>query len=400
VIISAHVSDSINKSNKSLKTIEYKVYEKMSGDNPKQTSEEQIEQIRKRKKEGIDIPLKEKVQGKENSTLFEEILLLHNALPEIDYDQIDLTTTFLNRKFSAPLIIDSMTGGTDEAIIINKRLGQVAEKYGFGMGLGSQRAGLRSEKLVESYSIARKMAPNAFLIANIGGAQLAEGLSKEDVKRIVKMIDANALAIHLNPLQELIQPEGEPRFSGILKKISDITEEIEVPTIVKEVGSGISPQVAIRLQQVGIKSINVAGSGGTSWAGIEKIRADNVNNYIKSNLGELFWDWGIPTALSIMLVSKVVDLPIIASGGIRNGLEIAKSLTLGAQMCAMAYPFLRTAAESETSLERFTQLVLAQLKGTMFLVGALNLNILRNTRYILKDKLASMLNSYELSRRS
>ncbi len=364
----------------------------------KLSSEEQIEQIRKRKKEGIDIPLKEKVQGKENSTLFEDVILMHNALPEIDYDQIDLTTTFLSKKFSAPLIIDSMTGGTDEAYIINKRLGKIAGKYGFGMGLGSQRAGLRSEKLVESYSVARTVAPNAFLIANIGGAQLAEGLSKEDVVRIIRMIDANALAIHLNPLQELIQPEGEPRFSGILNKISDIIQEIDVPVIVKEVGSGISPQVATRLQQVGTGSINIAGAGGTSWAGIEKIRADNVNNYIKSNLGELFWDWGIPTALSLILVSKSVDIPLISSGGLRNGLEVAKSLILGARMCAMAYPFLRKASESESSLDNYTQLVLAQLKSAMFLVGALNLEELRNTRYILKDKLASMLNSYELSR--
>ena len=364
------------------------------------STEEQIEQIRKRKKEGIDIPLKEKVQGKENSTLFEDVLLMHNALPEINYDQIDLTTTFLNKKFSAPLIIDSMTGGTDEAFIINKRLGKIAENYGIGMGLGSQRAGLRSDKLVESYSVARTVAPNAFLIANIGGAQLAEGLSKVDVLRIIKMIDADALAIHLNPLQELIQPEGEPRFSGILNKISDIIHEIEVPVIVKEVGSGISPHVATRLQEIGTSSINIAGSGGTSWAGIEKIRADNVNNYIKSNLGELFWDWGIPTALSVILVSKAVNIPIISSGGLRNGLEIAKSLILGARMCAMAFPFLRKASESESGLEDFTQLILAQLKSAMFLVGALNLDELRNTRYILKDKLASMLNSYELSRRN
>lgn len=363
------------------------------------SSDEQIEQIRKRKKEGIDIPLKEKVQGRENSTLFEDILLMHNALPEIDYDQIDLTTTFLKKKFSAPLIIDSMTGGTDEALIINKRLGEIAEKYGLGMGLGSQRAGLRSDKLVESYSVARRVAPNAFLIANIGGAQLAEGLSKKDVMRIIKMVDANALAIHLNPLQELIQPEGEPRFSGILNKISEIIREIEVPVIVKEVGSGISPQVAIKLQQVGTSSINIAGAGGTSWAGIEKIRADNVNHHIKSSLGELFWDWGIPTALCIILVSRVISIPIISSGGLRNGLEIAKSLILGARMCAMAYPFLRKASESESSLDDFTQLVLSQIKSTMFLVGSSNLDVLRNTRYILKDNLASMLDSYELSKR-
>lgn len=361
-------------------------------------SEKQIETIKRRKKEGIDIPLKEKVQGKETTTLLEDVYLIHNALPEINIEDINLNTVFLGRSFSAPIIIDSMTGGTDEALVINKRLGQIAEKYGLAMGLGSQRAGLKSDTLVESYSVARHAAPNAFLIANIGGAQLAEGLSKDEVKKIIKMIDANALAIHLNPLQELIQPEGEPHFRGILQKITTLVQEIDIPVIVKEVGSGISPEVALQLQAAGISSINVAGSGGTSWAGIEKIRADNANSYIKSNLGNLFWDWGIPTALCVLLTTKSIEIPVIASGGIRNGLEIAKCLMLGAKMCAMAFPFLRKAAESEDELDKFTQLILAQLRGTMFLLGSSNISSLVNTRYILKDKLASMLNSYEFRR--
>ena len=361
-------------------------------------AEKQVEMIKKRKKEGIDIPLNEKVQGKETTTLLEDVYLIHNALPEINHEDIKLNTVFLGRTFSAPIIIDSMTGGTDEALLINKRLGQIAEKYGFAMGLGSQRAGLKSDKLIQSYSVARSVAPNAFLIANIGGAQLAEGLSKDDVKKIIKMIDADALAIHLNPLQELIQPEGEPRFKGILQKITSLVNDIEIPVIVKEVGSGISPEVAVKLQGAGIRAINVAGSGGTSWAGIEKIRADNAKNYIKSNLGNLFWDWGIPTALCVLLASKYVDIPLIASGGLRNGLEIAKCLMLGAKMCAMAFPFLKRAAESEDELDKFTQLILAQLRGTMFLLGSSDIDSLVNTRYILKDKLASMLNSYEFRR--
>jgi len=361
-------------------------------------AEKQVEMIKKRKKEGIDIPLNEKVQGKETTTLLEDVYLIHNALPEINLEDIKLNTTFLGRSFPAPIIIDSMTGGTDEALLINKRLGQIAEKYGFAMGLGSQRAGLKSDKLIQSYSVARSVAPNAFLIANIGGAQLSEGLSKDDVKKIIKMIDADALAIHLNPLQELIQPEGEPRFKGILQKITSLVNDIEIPVIVKEVGSGISPEVAVKLQGAGIRAINVAGSGGTSWAGIEKIRADNAKSYIKSNLGNLFWDWGIPTALCVLLASKYVDIPLIASGGLRNGLEIAKCLMLGAKMCAMAFPFLKRAAESEDELDNFTQLILAQLRGTMFLLGSSDIDSLVNTRYILKDKLASMLNSYEFRR--
>jgi isopentenyl-diphosphate delta-isomerase len=366
--------------------------------NEDQVDESFIDQIKRRKREGIEIPLNENIQRRTASTYLEYVQLLHNALPEINYDQIDLSIEFLNRSFSAPLIIDSMTGGTDEAFVINKRLGLIAERYGLGMGLGSQRAGLKSDKLVESYSIARKVAPNAFLIANIGGAQLSDGLSNSDVLKIIKMIDANALAIHLNPLQELIQPEGEPRFKGILKKISNLVNEVEIPIIVKEVGSGISADVAIKLEKSGINSINVAGAGGTSWAGIEKIRADQHNEYLKSQLGELFWDWGIPTALSILLVSNSVKIPVIASGGLRNGLEIAKCLILGANVCAMAFPFLKRASKSEEELEKFTQLILSEIRATMFLLGAKDVHSLKNTRYILIDKLANVLSNYECRR--
>jgi isopentenyl-diphosphate Delta-isomerase len=361
-------------------------------------SDDFVEQIKRRKREGIEIPLNENVQGRKNSTYLEYVKLFHNALPELDYDAIDLSTIFLGKSFSAPLIIDSMTGGTDEAFLINKRLGQIAEKYGLGMGLGSQRAGLKSEKLVESYSIARKVAPTAFLIANIGGAQLSDGLSTSDILKIIKMIDANALAIHLNPLQELIQPEGEPRFKGILQRISNLVNDIEIPIIVKEVGSGISDDVAMRLEASGVGSINVAGSGGTSWAGIEKIRADQHNEYVKSKLGDLFWDWGIPTALSILLVSRSVKIPIIASGGLRNGLEIAKCMILGSNLCAMAFPFLKRAAKSEDELEKFTQLILSEIRSTMFLLGRKDIGSLKNTRYILTDKLASVLGNYEFRR--
>lgn len=366
--------------------------------NEDQVDESFIDQIKRRKREGIEIPLNENIQGRTASTYLEYVKLLHNALPEINYDQIDLSIEFLNRSFSAPLIIDSMTGGTDEAFVINKRLGLIAERYGLGMGLGSQRAGLKSDKLVESYSIARKVAPNAFLIANIGGAQLSDGLSNSDILKIIKMIDANALAIHLNPLQELIQPEGEPRFKGILKKITNLVNEVEIPIIVKEVGSGISADVAIKLEKSGINSINVAGAGGTSWAGIEKIRADQHNEYLKSQLGELFWDWGIPTALSILLVSNSVKIPVIASGGLRNGLEIAKCLILGANVCAMAFPFLKQASKSEEELEKFTQLILSEIRATMFLLGAKDVHSLKNTRYILIDKLANVLSNYECRR--
>ncbi len=352
-----------------------------------------IEIIKQRKREGIEIPLNKDVQAKTTSTYLEYVKLIHNALPELDYDEIDISTTFLKRKFSAPLIIDSMTGGAPEAARINGRLGELAEKYGFAMGLGSQRAGLESEQLAETYSIARKNAPSAFLIANIGGAQLAKGLTIKNIKKIIDMIQADALVIHLNPLQELIQPEGEPKYKGVLSKISEICGDLDVPIIVKEVGAGISKEVAVKLEVAGVSAINIAGAGGTSWAGVEKIRAETSNNDLKTHLGEIFWDWGIPTAASLVEVKKTVKVPIIASGGLRNGMEMAKCIVLGASMCAMAYPFLLKAAESKEQLFSFADTVIAELKSTMFLIGAMNLSVLKSSRYILTGPLADQVSN-------
>ena len=350
----------------------------------------EIDLIMNRKRDGIDIPLSNNVQSRFVSNYLECVKLIHNALPEIDFDEIDTSTKFLNTKFGAPIIIDSMTGGTPEALKINSRLGQLAETSGFGMGLGSQRAGLKSSILAETYSVARKNAPSAFLIANIGGAQLAEGLDIQMIEKIISMIDANALVIHLNPLQELIQPEGEPKYKGVLEKIAIITEKISIPIIVKEVGSGISREVALKLQKANINCINIAGAGGTSWAGVEKIRANKVKNDVKEHLGELFWDWGIPTALSLIEVRNSVELPLIASGGIRNGLEIAKCVALGANMGAMAYPFLKAASESTESLFTFSTHLINELKGAMFLTGSANISDLAKSRLILTGELADM----------
>lgn len=352
-----------------------------------------IEIIKQRKRDGIEIPLNNDVQAKTTSTYLEYVKLIHNALPELDYDEIDISTTFLKRKFSAPIIIDSMTGGAPEAAKINGRLGELAEKYGFAMGLGSQRAGLESKELAETYSIARKNAPSAFLIANIGGAQLAKGLSIDNIKKIIDMIQADALVIHLNPLQELIQPEGEPKYKGVFSKISEISGSLDVPVIVKEVGAGISKEVAVKLEVAGVSAINVAGAGGTSWAGVEKLRAEASNNDLKIHLGEIFWDWGIPTATSLIEVKKTVKVPIIASGGLRNGMEMAKCIVLGASMCAMAYPFLLKAAESKEQLFNFADTVIAELKSTMFLIGAMNLSLLKSSRYILTGPLADQVSN-------
>ena len=346
--------------------------------------------ISQRKKEGIEIPLQKNVQARSTSTYLEYVKFIHNALPELNYDEVDTSTTFLNTSFGAPIIIDSMTGGTEQALTINSRLARIAEKHGFAMGVGSQRAGLLNEKMADTYIVARKNAPNAFLIANIGGAQLAKGLGLAEIQKIIDMIRANALAIHLNPLQELIQPEGEPRYKGVLERISDLAKSISIPIIVKEVGAGISGAVANKLEKVGVSAINVAGSGGTSWAAVEKVRAESAKDRIKTNLGELFWDWGIPTAASIIEVREAAQkTPIIASGGLRNGLDFAKCLALGSSMCAMAYPFLRHATKSEESLFEFTHTLLAELKSAMFLIGAPNIQAIKNSKYILTGALAT-----------
>jgi isopentenyl-diphosphate delta-isomerase len=349
-----------------------------------------IEVIKQRKKEGIVIPLTRNVQAKESSTYLEYVKLIHNALPEIDYEVVETAQNFLNHNFKAPIIIDSMTGGTPEATKINSRLSLVAEKFGLGMGLGSQRAGLLSTELAETYSIARANAPSAFLVANIGGAQLSKGLKVQEIKNMIEMIEANALVVHLNPLQELIQPEGEPKYKGVLSKIKEICANFDIPIIVKEVGAGISMEVAKKLESAGVSAINVAGSGGTSWAGVEKLRAETAHDSNKINLGELFWDWGIPTAVSLIEVRKSVKIPVIASGGIRNGLEIAKCIALGASMCGMAFPFLRHASKSLDSLCEFTNKTLIELKSTMFLVGSKNIANLAKSRFIITGELAKV----------
>jgi len=349
-----------------------------------------IEVIKQRKKEGIVIPLTRNVQAKESSTYLEYVKLIHNALPEIDFDAVETSQKFLGHNFKAPIIIDSMTGGTPEATKINSRLSLAAEKFGLGMGLGSQRAGLLSSELAETYSVARSNAPSAFLVANIGGAQLSKGLKIKDIKNMIQMIEADALVVHLNPLQELIQPEGEPKYKGVLSKIKEICSNFDIPIIVKEVGAGISMDVAKRLQSAGVSAINVAGSGGTSWAGVEKLRAETAHDSNKINLGELFWDWGIPTAVSLIEVRKSVKIPVIASGGIRNGLEIAKCVALGANMCGMAFPFLRHASKSLESLYEFTNRTLIELRSAMFLVGSKNINQLRKTRFMVTGELAKV----------
>ena len=250
------------------------------------TEDARVQDVIRRKEEGIDVVLKKEVQAREATTLLECVHLIHDALPESNMQELDLSVSFLGKRLNAPVIVDSMTGGAPKAASINGTLAQVAEEMGFAMGVGSQRAGLISGEMAGTYSIARKHAPSAFIFANIGGAQLAKGFSVKDAEKLVRMIEADALAVHLNPLQEVVQPEGETSFRGVLSAIRNLCRELSVPVIVKEVGAGISREVAIQLEHAGVKAVNVAGSGGTSWAGVEAHRASDRSIQSKVDLRE------------------------------------------------------------------------------------------------------------------
>jgi isopentenyl-diphosphate delta-isomerase len=348
------------------------------------------EDLIERKSDHISICLEKDVESKK-STLFECVHLIHNALPESNLDSIDTSTLFLNHKFSAPLLIDSMVGGSPESIKINENLALAAEELGIGMVVGSQRAGLSSPSLAETYSIVRKKAPNAFLASNIGAAQLLKGFGKEEAKKCIDMIGANAFVIHLNPLQEALQVRGEPQYEGVMNKIRELITQLSVPVIVKEVGFGISKEVATKLELAGVSAINVSGSGGTSWSVVEYYRSLALGNKEKSEISQIFWDWGIPTAVSLIETRKAVKIPIIASGGIRTGLEIAKSLVLGANLTGMALPLLKHAAISKESLLSFLQKIIHELKITMFAIGCNNIKSMREARYVITGELAEWL---------
>ncbi|MFN2280503.1 MAG: type 2 isopentenyl-diphosphate Delta-isomerase, partial [Anaerolineales bacterium] len=295
-----------------------------------------------RKADHIRINLTEDVRSG-RSTGLDSYSFPHQALPELDLKEIRLDENLFGKRISAPLLISSMTGGTSEAGKINRGLAEAAQEAGIPMGVGSQRAALEDSRLEGSFQV-REYAPDILLFANLGAVQLNYGLSPGDCQRAVEMIEADALILHLNPLQEAVMAEGNTDFSGLADKIEDVCKTLSVPVIAKEVGWGISKKTATLLVNAGVSAIDVAGAGGTSWTEVEMHRAETET---QRQVASSFVDWGIPTADSIQIVRDAApNIPIFASGGIRNGVEAAKSIALGATLVGMAGPFLKAAAQS------------------------------------------------------
>lgn len=349
------------------------------------------EATEKRKSDHIKICLDQFAQAKKVTPGFEDIHFIHKALPEIDKKEIDLSTEFLGHKLAAPIIVGAMTGGTSEAATINSVIAETVESLQIGMGVGSQRAALEDQDLEKTFAIARQKAPTAFLIANIGGVQLVNGYGIKEIKKTIEMIDADAIAIHLNALQEAIQPEGQTNFQGILKRISEITKVIDKPVIVKETGCGIAFEEAKKLENAGVKAIDVGGTGGTSFAAVEFFRTKGEENRIQHQLGDAFWDWGIPTVSSIIEIVQKVSIPIIASGGVRCGLDIAKALAINASLSSIARPILRTAVCGVKETKNLLSFLMAELRNVMFLVGADKIEALTNTPLVITGKTAEWL---------
>ncbi len=330
-----------------------------------------MNQTEERKREHVQISLKENVSAHHN--YWDDVHLIHNALPEINEKEINLSTQLFGKKLNAPLIISGMTGGYSEGKKINGHLAAVASKFQIGMGVGSQRAALENQKLVKTYSIIKNY-DIPIKIANIGASQMVLWDKKqilENADNIVKMIDADVLAVCLNFLQEAIQPEGEAQAKGCLETIDMLSREFGRPIIIKESGAGISAKIAHQLKKTKICGIDVGGAGGTSFSAVEYYRAKIKGDTHNMRAGQTFWDWGIPTPTCILGVGKATnwELPIIATGGIRHGLDIAKSLVLGANAAGMAHALLKPALKDKKSLELELDVIMRELRIAMFLVG-------------------------------
>jgi isopentenyl-diphosphate delta-isomerase len=333
----------------------------------------------RRKDDHLRINLEEDVRAKGIASGFDAYRFEHQALPEIDLGTLSTHSTLFGRSLAAPLLISSMTGGVERAQLINRRLAAAAQHLGIAMGLGSQRIALGRPEVVTLFQV-RDVAPDILLFANLGAVQLNYGFGVEHCRQAVEMVDADALFLHLNPLQEAVQNEGNVNFSGLLARIEAVCRALPVPVVVKEVGWGISGAVARQLREAGVAAIDVAGAGGTSWSEVEKHRAASP---ARARVAAAFAGWGIGTAESLLAVRRAApQLPVFASGGIRNGIDVAKAVALGASLAGLASPVLKAAVQSEEAAIEELQVILQQLRISMFCIGAATLEELRSTPHL------------------
>jgi len=332
--------------------------------------------LEQRKLEHLHINLDDDVDFPRLRSGLEQFYFVHNALPEIALDEVDLTTTFLGKKMQLPLLISSMTGGTAEAQRVNVHLAEGAQAAGIAMGLGSLRAALETPHLVDTFRI-RHLAPDILLLANLGAAQLNIGFGPEDCQRAVDLVEADALILHLNPLQEALQENGDADWRGLLNRIETVCRTLDAPVVVKEVGWGIAAGVARRLVEAGVAAIDVAGAGGTSWSQVEMRRARTER---RRRLCAEFADWGIPTAQALVEVRRALPhVPLIASGGLRSGMDLAKALALGADLGGLAGPFLKAANVSAQAVADLAAEMAEVLHTVMFCLGLTRLQDLKGT---------------------
>jgi isopentenyl-diphosphate delta-isomerase len=350
-----------------------------------------VDDIPARKADHIDIAAGQPVTAS-ISPGWDDVHLLHHTLPEIDLVDVDLHTEFFGRTLSAPLVIASMTGGHERAEEINRRLALVAAEFGLAMGVGSQRAAVRHPDLLRTYTVARDAAPDIFLIANVGAPQLisqgaSPALTVDQIRQLVADMRADALAVHLNYLQEVVQPEGDTRARGVLSAIRALTADLDVPVIAKETGAGISRSEALQLKEAGVAGLDVGGAGGTSFALVESVRAEDRHLGASARLGQVLGDWGLPTAVSVAECTGL-GLPVIATGGIRSGLDVAKALALGADVVGLARPMLSAALEGQAALQRLVEELLHALRVIMFLTGARKPSDLRSRERVITGQTA------------
>lgn len=339
------------------------------------------ESISDRKRSHLELCLTEEVEYTGKTTLLEEVDLVHDALPELAADEVDVATELLGKRLRAPLLITGMTGGTEEAAAINRALAEVAERHGIAFGLGSQRAMQRTPDLAWTFAV-RQHAPTTLVLANLGLVQAA-AQPTDDVERLARAVGADAVCIHLNPAQELIQPGGDRDFRGGLATLARLARDLPLPVVVKETGCGISRRVGERLAAAGIRTVDVSGAGGTSWVKVEALRAAGPER----ELGRLFADWGVPTAASLLGL-RGLALDPIASGGIRSGLDVAKAIALGARAAGVALPIYRAfRTGGPVAAGEFIQGLIAGLKTAMVLTGSRDLNALQAVPVVLGRRL-------------